>query len=840
MVKKLGLLGVLCIIGVLGEAQQTSQGVANLANLPEVARNLPFERLSSGALLLLDRNNILVKPPRAATTTTSKGGTTTEEQVIAPVALDVRVGGNIRLGDDPPQLPPNMRAQAEPDIARSLLNDDFLVATFQEGRFSTNGGAVDLGYSTTHDGGLTWTRALVPHLTQVVGGPYFRATDPVVAFDLNNSVYISTDAATDTNFANGVIAVTKSIDGGVTFGSPMVAFQPADNSVFPDKEWVAVNTFAGKPAPLGRVIVTFTLFSNSNPNVHPIVRTYSDNGGLSWSPIADINGSNTALQGSQPLFLPNGNFVVVYWNFGSGGNPGERLESVVSTDGGLTFSPPHLITFATEWNEPSIRTGSFLPSAAVNRANANVYVVYQTVLAGSPRIAFTKSADGGLTWSTPIAISDNPAGLGVFNPAINASPDGNTLSVVFYDHRNNPNSNTLVDVYLAQSFDAGATWQRNIRLTSVSTDAALAPLTTDPEGNATGFMLGDYLGVAQSTQSKVPAVPVWIDTRTGNPDPFVSRVGTAPIATLTSWEAAHFSLVQMNDPAIVAPEADPDHDGETNASEFLAGTNPNDASSVEPTGGKELNISTRVHVETNDRVGIAGFVISGTVPKKVLIRAIGPSLAQLGVPDTLQDPILQLFDHNQVPIATNDNWMESQAAAIQATGRAPVDPRESAMVQTLAPGAYTAIVRGVNNTIGTALVEVYDIDPGSSSILSNISTRGPVENGDSVMIGGFIIGGGAGSQILVRAIGPSLVGQGISDALLDPTLEVHDSNGALIAANDNWKDLQQGQIESTGQAPTDDRESALVLTLPQGSWTAIVRGKNGTTGVGLIEVFRIR
>src|SRR5205807_205562 len=234
-------------------------------------------------------------------------------------------------------------------------------------------------------------------------------------------------------------------------------------------------------------------------NIHPIDSTFSDDGGVTWSPLVEINGSTAALQGSQPMFLPNGNVVIVYWNFGSRTSPFQRLESVVSTDGGATFSAPHQISLATEWNEPSIRSGSFLPSAAVDRTTGNIYVVYQTVLDG-PRVAFTKSTDGGVTWSAPIAISDNPTGAGVFNPAINVSPDGQTLSVVFYDHRDNPGSDTLVDLYMAQSLDGGASWGRNFRLTSISTDASLTPLTTDPDGNATGYMLGDYLGVASSTQ----------------------------------------------------------------------------------------------------------------------------------------------------------------------------------------------------------------------------------------------------------------------------------------------------------------------------------------------------
>ena len=440
------------------------------AKLPPNLRNLPLERMSSGALMLLNRDNNLVLPPRIEMT--AKGATVTQEAVSGPVALDLRIGPNIRLGNDPPALPPNMRAQAEPHIARAITNEDFLAGTFQEGRFTT-GGAVDCGYSVSHDGGLTWTRALIPGLTPTSGGPYSRATDPVVAFDLNNNVYLETLVATSPDFSTGAVVLSKSTDGGVTFASPRVAYQPGTNTVFPDKEWMAINTF-GNTATAGRILVTFSLFSNVNATGAPILRTYSTDTGLTWSPPAAIS-NETNLQGSQPLFLPNGNCVVVYWNFGTG--PGsERLEAVNSTDGGVTFGSPHIITFATEYNEPSIRTGSFLPSAVGDRTTQNVYVVYQALLAGSPRIAFTKSTDGGITWSTPFAISNNPAGSGVFNPAINVSPDGQTISVAFYDHRDNPGSTVLVDLYLAQSFDFGNTWQPNIRLTSVSTDASLAPL----------------------------------------------------------------------------------------------------------------------------------------------------------------------------------------------------------------------------------------------------------------------------------------------------------------------------------------------------------------------------
>lgn len=510
--------------------------------------------------MLLNREGSLVRPPRPRSAET----TAQPEQGAPGVALDLRVGSNLRLGNDPATLPANMRAQAEPHIARSQTNPDSLVGTFQEGRF-TDAGAVDCGYAVSGDGGLSWSRALIPKLTMQSGGAYFRATDPVAAFDLNGNIYLGTEAATDANFNNGVIVVSKSTDGGAMFAAPSVVYQPPSNTVLPDKPWIAINTFPGT-ATVGRIVSTFTLFSNLAHDGGAILRAYSDDGGASWTAATTVSTTVTNAQGSQPVFLPNGNLAVVYWNFGPNKHPNERLEVVVSSNGGQTFGAPRLITSAVEYNEPSIRTGSILPSAVSDRTSGNLYVVYQTVLAGSPRIAFTKSGDGGATWSAPAAISDNPAGLGVFNPAINVSPDGQKLTCTFYDHRNNPGSQVLVDLYLAQSFDGGATWQPNIRLTSVSTDASLTPLTSS------GYMLGDYMGIAEPTNANVPAVPIWIDTRTGNPDPFITRVGISPQLNFASWQAARLSLGEINDPELGGPTGDADADGKRNLIEYATGT----------------------------------------------------------------------------------------------------------------------------------------------------------------------------------------------------------------------------------------------------------------------------
>ena len=288
---------------------------------------------------------------------------------------------------------------------------------------------------------------------------------------------------------------------------------------------------------------------------------------------------------------------------------------------------------------------------------------------------------------------------------------------------------------------------------------------------------------------------------------------------------------------------------------FASGLNDPQYLAFEPALGPPLsvgNISTRGRVETGDQVLIGGIIIQGNAGKRVIIRAIGPSLTQHGVPGALQDPTLELHDHTGALIGKNDNWRTTeiggvitsdQVAAIEATHVAPSDNRESAIVATLQPGSYTAIVRGKNNTAGIALVEAYDLDPQNGARLAEISTRGFVQTGDNVMIGGFILnqsGSATVLTVLIRAIGPELTQHGVPDALQDPTLELHDGNGALIASNDDWMSNQELAIEATGLAPTDDRESAILAILSPGNYTAIVRGKNNSTGNALVEVYALQ
>jgi hypothetical protein len=274
-------------------------------------------------------------------------------------------------------------------------------------------------------------------------------------------------------------------------------------------------------------------------------------------------------------------------------------------------------------------------------------------------------------------------------------------------------------------------------------------------------------------------------------------------------------------------------------------TDPNgNTSEFSPEAGQLQNIATRLRVQSGDNALISGFIITGTDPKKVMVRGIGPSLAGFGITDPLADPTLELHD-NASTLATNDDWKlrpdnSSQQAEIEATNLAPANDKESAIVSTLPANnaGYTAVLRGKNNTTGIGLVEAYDLDVAANSRLANISTRGLVESGDNVLIGGIISSKGL-TKVVVRAIGPTLASFGIANPLQDPTLELFDDSGTPIATNDDWQTSQRADIEETTLAPNDSRESAIFAALPAGNYTAVVRGKNGATGIAVVEAYNV-
>lgn len=278
---------------------------------------------------------------------------------------------------------------------------------------------------------------------------------------------------------------------------------------------------------------------------------------------------------------------------------------------------------------------------------------------------------------------------------------------------------------------------------------------------------------------------------------------------------------------------------------YLAIGNEGQVFRVSAVASQPLNISVRSRVGTGNDVMISGFIITTGSAKKVILRGLGPSLQQANVPDPLPDPFLELHAGDSSLISTNNNWKENTPAQQQDITNnqlAPSNDLESAIVATLQPGTYSAIIRGQDNSSGVGLLEVYDVDRTTTSRLANISGRASVETGANVLISGFIVGQNIGAaKVVVRGMGPSLAQSGIANPLADPTLELRDNNGALVIGNDNWQDdpASAGQISASGLAPGNSQESAIATSLVPGTYTAIVAGKNGGTGVGLVEVYHL-
>lgn len=308
----------------------------------------------------------------------------------------------------------------------------------------------------------------------------------------------------------------------------------------------------------------------------------------------------------------------------------------------------------------------------------------------------------------------------------------------------------------------------------------------------------------------------------------------APTGSLITARSSHTAAL-LSDGTILAA-------GGTN---FTGGGSNTPLSSAELYGKPMptlLNISTRMNVQTGDKVLIAGFIITGTEQKTVMVRGMGPSLPVAG---PLADPVIEVHGPSGELLGTNDNWKQAATSQqIRDSGLAPANDLESALWGIINPGVYTVILSGKNGGTGIGSVEVYDLDEAADSRLANISTRGFVDIGDNVMIGGVIVGDGSPNgvvKVVVRALGPSIP---VNGALANPTLELHDENGNAIAFNDDWKtrpdgSSQQAEIEATTLQPSKDLESALVRTLAPGSYTAIVRGSNSTTGIGLVEFYHL-
>jgi hypothetical protein len=363
---------------------------------------------------------------------------------------------------------------------------------------------------------------------------------------------------------------------------------------------------------------------------------------------------------------------------------------------------------------------------------------------------------------------------------------------------------------------------------------------TDIVVAAPGWRVDTIVMVSGGCPSPTPTPSPTVTPSTPTPTPTVTPSTPTPTPTVTPATPTPTVTPATPTPTVTpaTPTPTPTPATPTPSPSATAAPSPTAA----PLVTQAINLSTRMRVQTGENVGIGGFIITGSVPKRVLLRAIGPSLTRYGITDPLVDPVLELHGPTGFTTVINNNWRDTQESEIEATGIPPVNDLESAILRDLNPGAYTAVVRGNGNTLGVALIEVYDLNQAANSKLANLSTRAFVSIGDNIVIAGFLLSDNdTEDRIVLRGIGPSLA-PGIfpvSAVLADPNLELRDSNGTLLVSNNDWEDnaAQAAEITAAGLAPTNPREAAIAATLPPGLYTALLFGTANGTGIGVVEVY---
>jgi hypothetical protein len=576
----------------------------------------------------------------------------------------------------------------------------------------------------------------------------------------------------------------------ITGGQSWTLVGPADGG---DKQWFTIdNTNSSGHG------FQYQCWSTDGNNYGGRQFTRSTNGGLTWmNPInipnspawgtLDVDSTGNLFIGGVNL-ITNGIWCVRSTNAKNGAiTPTFDQSTQVNLGGDIVFGQPI---------NPEGLVGQVFLAAdrSGTSTNDNVYMLASVQPSGftiGSDVMFVRSTNGGTTFSAPVRINDDAVNHAKWHwfGTLSVAPGGR-IDAVWYDMRNSPN-NVTSQLFYSYSTDGGGSWSANVAVSN-----PFNPFIGYPNQQK----IGDYITVVSDD----------------------ARANVAYAATFNGEEDIYYVRI------------------------------PPSAAVAQRNLG---NISTRSLVQTDEHVMIGGFIVQGTGTKRLIIRAIGPELTEFGITDPLANPRLELYNGTGALIGTNDDWQttiiggvitRNQVSDIQNSGLAPTAASESAIIADLQPGNYTAIVRGINDTMGVALVEVYDFNPGAGSTLGNISTRSFVQTGEHVMIGGFIVQGSGAKRVIIRAIGPELTQFGITDALANPKLELYNRAGVLIASNDNWQSTiiggiitrnQVDDIQDSGHVPTEATESAIIADLPPGNYTAIVRGVNNTLGVALAEVY---
>ncbi|MCF3651913.1 sialidase family protein [Synoicihabitans lomoniglobus] len=711
--------------------------------------------------------------------------------------LDPWVASNTRLGEDPSELPSNRRQQAEPHVFRSVTYPERLLATFQEGRRS-DGGATSCGYAYSEDGGRTWTRALIPNLTEVSGGANLRATDPVAAINLNGTLFLNTLVARNGDFSLGDLTIVRSEDRGNTWTDPAIVFAAPNERLFPDKNWLTVNDIAGS-ATVGRLVVTFTAFTSDadgNSTGTNLRCTYSDDNGITWSEANFITPAGSHNQGSQPVFLPDGSLLVPYITF-TNAELDFRIECKRSVGGGTIWpaSATVIADVPNPWDDPVARDGVFLISAHAARESGDVFVTWSVSDNGGSRVAISRSSDRGATWSNPTYVNEHATQRSAFNSTVTSSFDGQTVTVSWMDTRNAPDRRNFVDMYASTSTDGGVSWSDDFRISDRTTDVRLS------QNTGRGYMLGDYYGLVAGPTPATPTVAVWVDTRSGEADPVATRFNPVPNATYEGWRRAHFLPAGDAGNDMSGPQGDLDHDGFSNGFEYLYGLDPQT-----PDYGTVFDVNFS--------------------PGTIMIDE--PRFENR--PDFSEDIWEQSLD--------GQTW----SAITPVPTVAALPPGTMWFAHPMGDRSAVWVRRRVS-VGGTPLVSTKPLVLGGTTRLINLSSRAVVGTGESQLIPGFVVTGGE-LRALVRGIGPTLTTLGVAGALPDPQLQLDPAPSTGESFNDNWGDpsgVNADAFTSTGAFALAEGslDAALIADLPVGSTTVLISDSAGNPGVALAELFEI-
>ena len=707
------------------------------------------------------------------------------------------------------------------------------------------------GWGYTSNGGASWT------FPGVLENNVFRSDPVLVADETGHFFYNSLQQS----FYDDIFGSTN---GGQTWSKVSPSATPFATGG--DKQWHAIDNTTSTGHGF-----QYQAWSTSGNNFGGRQFSRSIDGGVTW--LNPINIPNSPQWGTLDV-ASNGNLYIggvrsttnVFWcirstNAKNGAvTPTFDLSTQVALGGTVQINRPI--------NPEGLVGQVFLQvDRSGTSTDGNIYMLASlqpTGFTNGSDVMFSRSSDGGQSFSAGIRVNDDPINhnkwhwLGTFSIAPNGRIDS-----VWMDTRNAAN-NTDSQLFYSYSTNAGVTWAPNVAVTP-----AFNPFLGYPQQNKMGdyiTMVSDNTGAdvayAATFNSEEDVYYVRVApgvTPTPTPTPSPTPVPTAtptPTATPVPTTTPTPTAVPTSSPSPIptasptpVPTASPTP-APTSSPTPAPTSSPTPVPTASPTPGtspaQALNIATRMRVETGNNVLIGGFIINGNAPKTVAVRGLGPSLTSSGIADALADPTIELRASNGLLIAQNDNWQDdpAQAAQLTALGLGLSNSKESGLVATLQPGAgYTAIVSGKNQTAGVGLVEIYDTNGAADSQLANMSTRGFVRTADNVMIGGFILGGNTGAaRVVVRGIGPSLAQFGLTPALADPTLELHDSNGATLISNDNWEDdlVSAALLTASGFALSDPKESGIYTSLAPGQFTAILAGKNGGIGLGLVEIYNLR